>query len=92
MIEEQKKLDKSDFATETRTWRFYSVDVNYMLNVGSSPKEVFRRGCMAMRDHPQLISRIKEQEDNIAKMQNALRRMYEANDTYKKRVEELESK
>lgn len=67
---------KSKFQTEQKTYMFFSEDVDFVLDSGATPKEVYRLGCIAKRDNPQLMNRIKELEKGNDRLQKKLTRIY----------------
>jgi hypothetical protein len=65
-------MNNDEFKTETRTYRFFSKDIVFMVQSGYTPKSIFNMGCKAIRDNPQLINRIRELEDGNTKLQKKL--------------------
>jgi len=61
--------------TISKTYRFFEKDVLEMLNIGKSPKELFRLGILALNKNPQMIARIREIEDGNNKLQAKLTQM-----------------
>lgn len=71
-MEKRKLEDVGEFQTESRTYRFFSRDIIYVHKVGMTPKQTFRLGCIAHRENPQLIERIKVLENANDKLQKKL--------------------
>jgi len=73
----KNKAGRPEMAEKTisKTYRFFEKDVLEMLNIGKSPKELFRLGILALNKNPQMIARIREIEDGNNKLQAKLTQM-----------------
>jgi len=72
---------KSRNATISKTYRFFEEDIDKMLTMGCTPKEIFRLGIYAKENNPQMISRVSEiettNEQLATKLQSTSRKLYD---------------
>ena len=64
------------FLTKAKTYCFFSDDIDFMINSGATPKEIFRLGCISKRENPQLICRLRELEQGNTKLSKKLTEVY----------------
>lgn len=73
-MEEFKPVGRpaAEFSTIPKTYMFFTEDIKFMKETGATPKELFRLGCIAKRDNPQLLARLHELEAGNDKLQKRL--------------------
>lgn len=77
LINDKKPIGrpKNRESTETKTWAFYSADVQDALNNDWQPKHVFRMGITALKGNPQFIDRMNKSEEGLSDLNTRLERL-----------------
>jgi len=70
-----KGRPKSTMPTESRTYTYYTEDLEYARDKDIQPKHVFRMGILAIKGNPELISRVGESESQLKTLSERVFRM-----------------
>lgn len=62
------------YKTIAKTYMFFEEDIKFLQRTGRTPKEVMRLGVLSVQNNPQLITRIREVEENNTSLQEKLNR------------------
>ena len=89
-IKPKKGRPTAIFSTITKTYRFFEEDITYINKIGATPKEIFKLGCLAKRNNPQMGARIRELEKGNEKLQSKVVRLFNATQAYESKIKELQ--